>query len=61
MRFYPDLSADIEHHYHEVCVRFERLIGKLSQPSCQSRTHGEIEEFIHPRAWSCCARWCKPT
>lgn len=47
MSSYLDLPADIEHHYHEVCATFERLIGKLSQPSCQSHTHGEIEELIH--------------
>lgn len=47
MRSYRDLPADIEHHYHEVCVTFERLIGKLSQDSCQSHTHGEIEELVH--------------
>ena len=47
MRSYLDLPADIERHYHDVCQTFERLIGKLSQPSCQSHTHGEIEELIH--------------
>lgn len=47
MRSYPDLPADIESHYHEVCVTFGQLIGKLSRPACQSHTHGEIEELVH--------------
>lgn len=41
------MRAEIEPHYHEVCVTFERLIGQLSHECCQLRTHGEIEELIH--------------
>ena len=47
MRSYPDLPVDIEPHYHEVYATFAQLISKLSQPSSQSHTHGEIEELVH--------------
>jgi hypothetical protein len=47
MRSCPDLPVDIEPHYHEVFATFAQLIGKLSQPSSQSHTHGEIEELVH--------------
>jgi hypothetical protein len=46
MRSYPEWPAEIERLYHEVCETFERLIGKLSDVSCQSHTHGEVEELI---------------
>lgn len=46
MRSYPEWPAQIERHYHEVCETFERLIGKLSGGSCQTHTHGKVEELI---------------
>lgn len=47
MRSYPDSPVDIEPHYHKVYATFVQLIDKLSQPSNQSHTHGEIEELVH--------------